>query len=95
MEFVRSSKEERSKFGRFYYRFPDGESGLDVYTRVTSFLQTLYSDFADDSIKSEDLNVLIVTHGLTLRLVGALPISLICMYTLLTADRGALVFCSW
>lgn len=28
-----------------------GESGLDVYSRVTSFLATLYADFADESIK--------------------------------------------
>jgi len=25
---------ERQKFGRFFYRFPDGEAGTDVYDRV-------------------------------------------------------------
>eukprot|EP00952_Eustigmatos_sp_NYUAD-ZCMA_P007701 32457-Eustigmatos_ZCMA.PRE.1 len=83
--------------GRFYYRFPQGESGLDVYTRVrimnlfeqpswrcsigfmpgwddvrcvqvTSFISTMFRDFADIHIGRPDLNVIIVTHGLTLRL---------------------------
>ena len=35
-------KEQRALFGRFYYRFPDGESGLDVYSRVSSFIGTLF-----------------------------------------------------
>jgi len=26
---------ERRRFGHFYYRFPNGESGADVYDRVT------------------------------------------------------------
>lgn len=29
-------KEIRNKFGRFFYRFPEGESGADVYDRVSS-----------------------------------------------------------
>lgn len=33
-EEMQQCKRQRSQFGRFYYRFPDGESGLDVYTRV-------------------------------------------------------------
>ncbi len=28
---------ERQRFGRFYYRFPNGESGADVYDRLTIF----------------------------------------------------------
>lgn len=47
-----------------------GESGLDVYSRVTSFISTMFRDFADSHICRPDLNVIIVTHGLTLRLVG-------------------------
>ena len=61
-------KEERKRFGRFFYRFPNGESGLDVYNRVTSFISTLYRDFSDPLIQDENLNMVIVTHGLTLRL---------------------------
>ena len=32
---------ERKAFGRFYYRFPNGEAGFDVYSRVTSFISTV------------------------------------------------------
>lgn len=35
-------KKDRNEFGRFYYRFPDGESGLDVFGRVSSFIGTLF-----------------------------------------------------
>lgn len=34
-EEMRKAKKDRGQFGRFYYRFPQGESGLDVYTRVS------------------------------------------------------------
>jgi hypothetical protein len=27
--------EQRLKYGRFFYRFPDGESAADVYDRMT------------------------------------------------------------
>eukprot|EP00955_Chlamydomonas_euryale_P005445 58026-Chlamydomonas_euryale.AAC.9 len=30
-------KAERLRFGRFFYRFPNGESGADVYDRITIF----------------------------------------------------------
>ncbi len=53
--------------------FPNGESGLDVYTRVTSFISTMFRDFADGHICRPSLNVVIVTHGLTLRLVRLFP----------------------
>jgi broad specificity phosphatase PhoE len=56
---------ERDKFGSFYYRFPDGESGADVYDRITTFLDTLFRDF--EKMYYHD-NVLIVTHGMTIRL---------------------------
>jgi broad specificity phosphatase PhoE len=56
---------ERDNFSTFYYRIPDGESGTDVYDRVSNFLDTLHRDF-DKSDYAE--NTLIVTHGLTLRL---------------------------
>ncbi len=60
-EYMKKFKNDRSNFGRFYYRFPEGlntyttliilsimfqsitgESGLDVYNRVTSFIGTLF-----------------------------------------------------
>jgi len=56
---------ERGQFSTFYYRIPDGESGADVYDRVSTFLETLYRDFNKPEYPQ---NVLIVTHGMTLRL---------------------------
>ena len=55
----------RDNFSTFYYRIPDGESGADVYDRVSTFLETLHRDF---NKKEYPQNALIVTHGLTLRL---------------------------
>jgi len=57
--------QQRDSFSTFYYRIPDGESGADVYDRVTTFLETLYRDFNKPNYPQ---NTLIVTHGLTLRL---------------------------
>ena len=58
-------QEERDAYGTFYYRIPNGESGADVYDRVTTFLDTLHRDFEKSDYPD---NCLIVTHGLTLRL---------------------------
>eukprot|EP00743_Colponemidia_sp_Colp-15_P007436 GILK01008035.1.p1 GENE.GILK01008035.1~~GILK01008035.1.p1 ORF type:complete len:261 (-),score=21.19 GILK01008035.1:132-914(-) len=63
-EQVRKCKEVRDVVGSFYYRFPGGESGGDVYDRVTTFLETLYRDFHTKSTP----NVVLVSHGLTCRL---------------------------
>ena len=57
--------EERYKYSTFYFRFPDGESGADVYDRVSAFLETLYRDFARPDYPQ---NTLIVSHGITMRL---------------------------
>ncbi len=68
---VKRAKIDRSNFGRFFYRFPNGESGLDVYNRVTSFISTLFRDALQLRAKMgglENVNLVIVTHGLTLRL---------------------------
>ncbi|GAV63217.1 His_Phos_1 domain-containing protein [Cephalotus follicularis] len=37
-------KETRERFGRFFYRFPEGESAADVFDRVSSFLESLWRD---------------------------------------------------
>lgn len=37
MEGKKREKAERMRFGRFFYRFPNGESGADVYDRITNF----------------------------------------------------------
>jgi broad specificity phosphatase PhoE len=58
-------RRQRDGFSTFYYRIPDGESGADVYDRVSTFLETLHRDF---NKKEYPQNALIITHGLTLRL---------------------------
>jgi broad specificity phosphatase PhoE len=69
---ILDAKKERSKFGRFFYRFPQGEAGLDVYNRVSSFIPTLVRDLdrhRRSGIDMDNVNVVIVTHGLALRLI--------------------------
>jgi broad specificity phosphatase PhoE len=71
VEEVRKAKIERKKFGRFFFRFPNGESGLDVYSRTTSFLSTLFRDSAqmrNSGVDLHNMNIVIVTHGLAIRL---------------------------
>ncbi len=55
----------RDNYGSFYYRIPDGESGADVYDRITSFMDTLHRDFEKEDFPR---NVVIVLHGLSLRI---------------------------
>lgn len=61
---------ERKKFGRFYYRFPNGEAGTDVYDRVAEFWSTLYR-FMDRPARWRGEqpieNFVVVTHGLLMR----------------------------
>jgi broad specificity phosphatase PhoE len=64
-EDIEAQEALRDNFGHFFYRFTMGESGADVYDRVSSFLETMHRDFdAADSPR----NVLLVSHGLTMRL---------------------------
>ncbi|KAK9732621.1 hypothetical protein RND81_04G011000 [Saponaria officinalis] len=63
-------KQTRVKFGRFFYRFPEGESAADVYDRVSSFMESLWRDIDLNRLHPEpghDLNLIIVTHGLSSR----------------------------
>ncbi|CAA0823278.1 Phosphoglycerate mutase-like protein AT74 [Striga hermonthica] len=63
-------KETRERFGRFFYRFPEGESAADVYDRVSSFLESLWRDIDMNRLHhdlTDDLNLIIVSHGLAIR----------------------------
>ncbi|MFD6425613.1 histidine phosphatase family protein [Streptomyces sp. NPDC060198] len=62
---VRLQKANRDAYGHFFYRFAQGESGADVYDRVGAFLESLHRSFQDPD---HPPNVLLVTHGLTMRL---------------------------
>lgn len=39
-------KETRERFGRFFYRFPEGESAADVFDRVSSTFLPLFLSFS-------------------------------------------------
>jgi broad specificity phosphatase PhoE len=65
MTIAEKIEDERDSYGHFYYRLPDGESCADVYDRVSDFLQTLHRDFQNEWFSG---NVIIVCHGMTLRL---------------------------
>lgn len=54
-----------AKIGSFFYRFPNGECGADVYDRVSSFFYTLYRNFSKPDYPE---NVVIITHGMLMRL---------------------------
>lgn len=62
---IADQKELRNAYGHFFYRFREGESGSDVYDRVSSFMETLFRQWAKPDYAP---NALCVTHGLTMRL---------------------------
>ncbi|WP_153504536.1 histidine phosphatase family protein [Cumulibacter manganitolerans] len=62
---IAHEKRLRNEYGHFWYRFTHGESGSDVYDRVSTFLESLHRNFDDPDMER---NVVIVTHGLTMRL---------------------------
>ena len=62
---IQRSLVERRRVGAFYYRFANGESGADVYDRVSSFLESLFRAFKH-SLAAD--TVCIVTHGLAARM---------------------------
>jgi len=51
---------DKQLFGKFYYRFPDGESPADVYSRAGIFLESLYRRWEMEYVS----NVVIVSHEL-------------------------------
>ncbi|CAF0924102.1 unnamed protein product [Adineta ricciae] len=59
--------EERDRLGHFFYRFTCGESGADVYDRVTLFLDTLFRELHNGH-HDETQNIIIVSHELLMRL---------------------------
>jgi hypothetical protein len=69
---------DRQKFGRFYYRFPNGEAGTDVFDRTSDFLSMLFGAFdggglgamrtLDGRRAKPAENYVLVTHGLIMRI---------------------------
>lgn len=58
-------KKERKEYGIFYYRFPGGEAGTDVYDRINDLLGSLHRDFLREDYPQ---NCILVTHSLAIRL---------------------------
>lgn len=61
-----TEKAERLRFGRFFYRFPNGESGADVYDRITIFEDHMIRDINAGRFNSNS-SLVLLTHGLSLR----------------------------
>ncbi|CAM9879160.1 unnamed protein product [Chrysoparadoxa australica] len=55
---------ERAKYGRFWFRFPNGESGADVFDRAGSFFDSLFRAMEQEVYT----NCIVITHGLMMRL---------------------------
>mmetsp|Transcript_16957 Transcript_16957/g.28267 ORF Transcript_16957/g.28267 Transcript_16957/m.28267 type:complete len:352 (-) Transcript_16957:170-1225(-) len=65
----RDFRREQTKIGRFFYRFPTGESGADVYDRTKAWWNdTVIGINLRPGYEPVDALV-VVTHGLTMRLI--------------------------
>jgi broad specificity phosphatase PhoE len=62
LEQAKKENEDRKRHSNFFYRVTNGESGADVYDRISAFLETLHRDFAEDEWTE---SILISTHGIT------------------------------
>lgn len=59
-------EKERDSYSRFWYRFPDGESGADVFDRISTWLETLHRDFKK---ARHPKNLIVGSHGFTGRII--------------------------
>ncbi|XP_043710515.1 phosphoglycerate mutase-like protein AT74 [Telopea speciosissima] len=71
-ERMKAIKLARERFGRFFFRFPDGESAADVFDRLSSFMESLWRDIDMKRLdhhhkRGDETNLIIVSHGLTMR----------------------------
>ncbi|XP_074557701.1 phosphoglycerate mutase-like protein AT74 [Curcuma longa] len=69
-ERMKAIKEARERFGRFFFRFPEGESAADVFDRVASFMESLWRDIDMGRLEQDEkaeVSFVIVSHGLTSR----------------------------
>lgn len=65
-EDLEKTMKEREAVGKVYYRFDHGESGCDVLVRVSSFMESMFR-YMDHCDREKYENIVIVTHGLTMR----------------------------
>lgn len=62
---LKELKKKRAEYGTFYFRFPGGEAGSDVYDRINDLLGSLHRDFLDEDYPE---NCILITHSLAIRL---------------------------
>lgn len=60
-------REESKKVRRFWYRFPTGESGADVYDRTKQWWDSSMTRHVHEQTGAR--TIVVVTHGLTMRLI--------------------------
>eukprot|EP00931_Biecheleriopsis_adriatica_P117027 TRINITY_DN92592_c0_g1_i1.p1 TRINITY_DN92592_c0_g1~~TRINITY_DN92592_c0_g1_i1.p1 ORF type:complete len:304 (+),score=34.07 TRINITY_DN92592_c0_g1_i1:33-914(+) len=60
-------REESRQIRRFWYRFPTGESGADVYDRTKQWWDSMLTRHVHEQTGAK--SVVVVTHGLTMRLI--------------------------
>uniref|UniRef100_A0A7S4J7C4 Uncharacterized protein n=1 Tax=Guillardia theta TaxID=55529 RepID=A0A7S4J7C4_GUITH len=61
---MQKSLQDRQTYGPFWYRFEHGESGGDVWDRISGWWASVFRDMA----RYRYPNYVIVTHGITMRL---------------------------
>jgi broad specificity phosphatase PhoE len=56
---IEDTLEKRDRYGKFYYRFKNGESVADTYTRAVTFVNKLKLDYMMGRIKG---NIMVFSH---------------------------------
>lgn len=59
---MKGDQEERTRFSRFYYRFPNGEAGSDVLIRVSILCDGLIRDMAMGKYQVRCSGIRLETH---------------------------------
>ncbi len=65
-EVEKKTMKERGAYGIFYFRIENGESGANVFDRTSTFFEMVRRDLLESDYPE---NILIVTHGVTLRIL--------------------------
>lgn len=74
------AEQTRKAYGRFWFRFMNGESGADVYDRATAFWESVFRSM-DHSTGMRFQNYVIVTHGLMMVSEGVGSVLLVARVT--------------
>jgi broad specificity phosphatase PhoE len=60
---ISDAESDKKKFGRYFYRYPNGERVADVVKRTDNFMKRIRAEW------EENQSVLLVTHGVTFRAI--------------------------